>query len=57
MGTDLLLILVVVLIIVLIWRGPKMLPNVPGAINDEPDDSSATNDSSSTGDPTDKTGS
>lgn len=61
MGTDLVLILVVVLIFVLIWRGPKMLPrigeafgktvkgvreNVPGAMND---------DATSTSEPTDPT--
>jgi len=55
---DVLLILVVVLIVVLIWRGPTMLPrlgealgrtvkgvreNVPGAMND---DDSTTSDGS-----------
>lgn len=32
MGPDALLILVVVLIVVLIWRGPKMLPRIGQAL-------------------------
>lgn len=66
MGTDLLLILIVVLIFLLIWRGPKMLPrigealgqtvkgardNIPGALKDDK------SESSESADPSDKTGS
>jgi len=28
MGSDILIVLVVVLIVVLMWRGPKMLPKI-----------------------------
>lgn len=64
MGTDLLLILVVVLIFLFIWRGPKMLPrigeafgktikgareNIPGALKDD------VSESSESADPGDKT--
>ena len=32
MGTDVLLVLIVVLIVVLIWRGPKTLPKIGQAL-------------------------
>jgi TatA/E family protein of Tat protein translocase len=32
MGGDLLLVLVVILILVLLWRGPKTLPKLGGAL-------------------------
>lgn len=66
MGPDLVLILVVLLIIILIWRGPKMLPklgeafgktvkgvrdNVPGALKGDPSESTTSTD------PDDKAGS
>ena len=66
---DIALLLVVALIVVLIWRGPKMLPrigqafgktvkgvreNVPGALRN---DTSESSDSSNSSDPGDKSGS
>ena len=32
MGGDLLLVLVVILVLVLLWRGPKTLPKLGGAL-------------------------
>jgi len=32
MGPDILIVLVVVLIVVLMWRGPKMLPKIGEAL-------------------------
>jgi Sec-independent protein translocase protein TatA len=57
---DIMLVLVVLLILVLIWRGPKMLPrlgeafgrtvksvreNLPGAMEDETDETDGTDGS------------
>lgn len=60
---DILLVLVVLLIIILIWRGPTMLPrlgeslgktvkgfreNVPGALSGDSDDTADSDDKSDT---------
>ena len=32
MGSDLFLVLVIILVVVFVWRGPKTLPKIAGAL-------------------------
>jgi Sec-independent protein translocase protein TatA len=32
MGSDLFLVLIIILVVVFIWRGPKTLPKIAGAL-------------------------
>jgi hypothetical protein len=54
MGPDILIILIVVLVVVLMWRGPKMLPQIGSALGRTVKDTKAELDDAFKKDDTDK---
>jgi Sec-independent protein translocase protein TatA len=54
MGPDILIVLVIVLVVVLMWRGPKMLPQIGNALGRTVKDTKSELDEAFKKDDTDK---
>ena len=54
MGPDILIVLIIVLVVVLMWRGPKMLPQIGNALGRTVKDTKAELDEAFKKDGTDK---